>query len=426
MQSIDIVLSTAPGSGDIDLSEVVVHWLGPNGSSELTDSTFSITPIKSSGTVIEARSDRFRISNFGKTIPDGTPATVRFITADGGTTTVILRAPNAPPSDGDVSLLWQSPSGNPASGSGTATPTATATATATATPSEPSSSVEWTYSDHSFKYLVAKHNGPLYTISYTSSPRHYFFEEIDAADGSSLKESEKFSDSYWHIDMYDQDRPVARNSSSEDVVRWDPDTNSTSTVFDWGGDGWGVADIGTYNGDIYLAKTGSNGQIERRQTDGTVVWEESNSNDAPGYLEVTDSAVYYDDGNTLIKRDHNGNLEWSTDIGNSFTEIDASSADYVYIDAYIDYESKIRQLNKSDGSMTSFSYTSGTTYSIDTDQDGYVYVHADPNLTILDPADASVVYTREFSDPGEFRVRSDGVYMRSTDTVTKITISNLP
>jgi hypothetical protein len=136
--------------------------------------------------------------------------------------------------------------------------------------------------------------------------------------------------------------------------------------------------------------------------------------------------VYYDDGNTLIKRDHNGNLEWSTDIGNSFTEIDASSADYVYIDAYIDYESKIRQLNKSDGSMTSFSYTSGTTYSIDTDQDGYVYVHADPNLTILDPADASVVYTREFSDPGEFRVRSDGVYMRSTDTVTKITISNLP
>jgi hypothetical protein len=52
----------------------VIRWLGPNGSPELTDSTFSIAPIKASGTVMEDRADRLRVSNVGKTTPDGDPA----------------------------------------------------------------------------------------------------------------------------------------------------------------------------------------------------------------------------------------------------------------------------------------------------------------------------------------------------------------
>lgn len=132
MASIDIDVRKGSGSGDIDLSSAVIHWVGPNGSSELTSSTFSITAVRGSGTVLTDRSDMMTLSNFGKTLPAGDPATVRIVTADGGVTTAIIRAPNAPPTDGAAPLLRGSPGGNP--GGGGSSTAATTVSTVTTSP----------------------------------------------------------------------------------------------------------------------------------------------------------------------------------------------------------------------------------------------------------------------------------------------------
>jgi hypothetical protein len=300
MQRIDIVLSKAPGSGDIDLSEMVVHWLGPNGLTELTASTFSISPIKRSGTVLEDRPDRMNVSNFGKTIPDGTLATVRFITAPGGTTTVILRAPNSPRSDGAVSLLWKSPSGNPASGSGTAT----ATPTATSTPDSPQSSVQWTYNTYSVIRIPGTVGSSLY-VSGDDGNNNCRIEALETGSGSVTDYSGHITGPMNNLHFDGSDRVVYKSDVPDDVYRWDPGTNSTIKLYDHTR-AKDVNQVRSYDGDLYLAISETlYGIVERRDPSTGVVWNDSTGGTTRG-IPVTTNAVYSLDSTNVVKYDQDG------------------------------------------------------------------------------------------------------------------------
>jgi flagellin-like protein len=421
MDSIDVVLSKAPGSGDVDLNEVVVHWLGPNGSTELTDSTFSISPVKGSGTVIEDRSDRVELSSFGKTIPDGTPATVRFITADGGTTTVILRSPNAPPKNGAVSLLWRSPSGNPASGSGTATATVTATATATPsptpTPSGPSLIQQWSTSpdkDPSWISDVAAESGSrLYAVNDTYSDDEIW--EVDPDTGSVLDSVVESA--------FDRDLEVDKDDEAiwygGQVSRWN---RNTDAVEELNLDPGTPIDTVPYGGDLYYTDADT-ADLVRYKSDGTIVW--SDSGKTSRGVDTTSNAVYASWGGDVRKWDHDGNVQWTVNTASALDpnyEIAAGHASYVFATGN---DGEIFRLPKDGTTHTKIHTATGTKTDLDIDvgpaDNLYVADLDGKDLTVLN-ADGSEILTKSYgSVVRNVEARSDGVYVAVGDSLRKYT-----
>jgi hypothetical protein len=412
MTAIEIDLAKASGAGDIDLSTGVVHWLGPNGTTEFTDSSFSITPIRGSGTVLTDETDRMTVSNFGKIIPAGTPTTVRFVTADGGVTTAILRAPKAPPTDGAVSLLWRSPSGNPGHAS-----TPTATQTPTPTPS-PSLNQEWIYEDSTKEvHAVAAEPGTGLYIEWAKDPLYgdYVIQELDPADGSVVAESGQVTVQYFDVSAGDD--PVWNDDA--DVNRWDTSADTVQTVFSASSSE--VAAIEPQDGDFYLGVYYGGG-VHKYDGDGTHLWTDSSGNS--NAVDASSTAIYGGVDSTVKRYDHDGTEVWSSYISLSENEdIEVGPDSYIYAGMG---NAEIYQLDKSDGSKDQlFTASSGqNSLDVETGPDGYVYVTDDSDLAVLDPVDGTTLLRKSFGGTvSDIEARSDGVYVRANDKLYKFTKS---
>jgi flagellin-like protein len=94
---VEIDVTKAPGSGDIDLEEVVIEWIGPDGAYTKTSEDFSIDVISGSGTTLRDRSDRMTLSwSSDVSLDPNEKADVRIITSSGGKATARLRVPPSP------------------------------------------------------------------------------------------------------------------------------------------------------------------------------------------------------------------------------------------------------------------------------------------------------------------------------------------
>jgi len=104
--TISLNVKKAPGAGDIDLSQAVIHWVGPSGSLDLSHSsvsgasnTFSTAGIgDAESNVLSDNSDVITISIDDPSIDAGQSATVEITTASGGTSTATLSVPESPDS----------------------------------------------------------------------------------------------------------------------------------------------------------------------------------------------------------------------------------------------------------------------------------------------------------------------------------------
>lgn len=111
VQTVEVVVAKAPGAAEIDLSGVVVEWVGPAGVSRLTygdtarQETFGVEPIKDEdGSLSGARpvlndpADRavltFDVPAFaGEGLAEGAEVSLTLQTESGGTTDVYLTVP---------------------------------------------------------------------------------------------------------------------------------------------------------------------------------------------------------------------------------------------------------------------------------------------------------------------------------------------
>jgi hypothetical protein len=193
-----------------------------------------------------------------------------------------------------------------------------------------------------------------------------------------------------------------------------------------------IEDVGTCSGDVVLSlqNDDNTGEIERRQTDETLEWETDVSDSTSASLRVTDSALYtWQLQDTLKKRDHSGAVSWSTTVldGDLIRGSATGPGEYVYATV----GDALFQLYKSNGTKTSFSLSDPGEWTsitdLETDSDGYLYLDENHNLTIIDPADGSVVFRRDLSwEVGSIALRSDGVYIAGDDKLAMVTVQNLP
>jgi hypothetical protein len=143
---------------------------------------------------------------------------------------------------------------------------------------------------------------------------------------------------------------------------------------------------------------------------------------------VSDSTLYTALGDTLRERDHSdGSVQWSNTLVDGYSIMDSHAASQDYLYASVS-DGSFHRLYKANGTATTFSFDpEGTANDIDTDGEGYVYLNEGSNLTIVDPADGSEVFTYDFGNGiNTIRVRSDGVYVESGLTLSKVQIHDLP
>jgi len=101
--TIHINVKKAPGAGDIDLSEAIIHWVGPSQSVDLTHAAsassgtnFATSQIQGSDEpVLSDSSDVIQIE-LSETLSGGQTATAEITTSSGGSSTVNLRVPESP------------------------------------------------------------------------------------------------------------------------------------------------------------------------------------------------------------------------------------------------------------------------------------------------------------------------------------------
>jgi hypothetical protein len=75
--------------------------------------------------------------------------------------------------------------------------------------------------------------------------------------------------------------------------------------------------------------------------------------------------------------------------------VDSASSQYVYASA----DDEVKQVTKSGGTVTSFSYTAAANVEdIEVGPENYGYIDDGDRLTILDPADGSVVHRHQFDN----------------------------
>jgi len=111
IDSISLYLMQAPGSGDVDLNESTIQWIGPDGATTLTDGEFSVSGVKdddNSVPVLNARDDRFAVSisldesnEVRRPLAAGESVTLRVVGSAGTRTTVVLTVPASLSSAGD-------------------------------------------------------------------------------------------------------------------------------------------------------------------------------------------------------------------------------------------------------------------------------------------------------------------------------------
>jgi len=113
LETIDLDIKRAPGAGDIDLTQVTIHWVGPSGVNDMTVSSSEITPISesTSNNIIDADSEMYTIEVPQGTDTDGSheltagdSTTMDITTASGGTTSVTISVPETLPTNGAVDL----------------------------------------------------------------------------------------------------------------------------------------------------------------------------------------------------------------------------------------------------------------------------------------------------------------------------------
>ncbi|MFB6235673.1 MAG: archaellin/type IV pilin N-terminal domain-containing protein [Halopenitus sp.] len=104
---VNVSIMKGSGSADIDMSQATVEFIGPDGAETLVynetldNSTFQLTAIKGSVTVLENSSDRFKLviqldgSNNPGDLLEGESASLRITTASGATTTIEIRVPDS-------------------------------------------------------------------------------------------------------------------------------------------------------------------------------------------------------------------------------------------------------------------------------------------------------------------------------------------
>lgn len=120
ISAVEIVVASAAGSGDVDLTEVTIQWVDAAGvynllassadSTASADGTFRITPIEDrdgSAPVVNAPEDRLQLSmdlgaaeevsgveGFGEPLEPGESATLRLTTQSGAVTAIRLAVPD--------------------------------------------------------------------------------------------------------------------------------------------------------------------------------------------------------------------------------------------------------------------------------------------------------------------------------------------
>jgi hypothetical protein len=216
-----------------------------------------------------------------------------------------------------------------------------------------------------------------------------------------------------------------RNATDESVLRWDSTSNTTATIYTHTGDHHDLGDLHAFDGDLYIAKESSGvGEIERRQTDNTLVWENDTTDLGAYHLDTTSEAAYVSDKDAIEKWSHSGTLEYKTTFGSDIDDFDTGNDTFAYVVESLD----VKQVYQSNGTKTSFGYESRyVPQNVVTGPDGYVYIDDYYNLTVLDPADGSVAYRREFSfAPEDIEVHSNNIYMVTSDeTVVKLALQGL-
>jgi len=115
---VNMTVSTAPGAGEIDLTNTTITWIGPGGTFRLThdsvtagDGNFNVTAFKDSDgsiPVINDPDDRmtinYDVSGFSTDLPAGSTVTVEMTTMSGATTSVRFSVPEALSDKTSVSL----------------------------------------------------------------------------------------------------------------------------------------------------------------------------------------------------------------------------------------------------------------------------------------------------------------------------------
>ncbi|MHB9287183.1 archaellin/type IV pilin N-terminal domain-containing protein [Halobacteriales archaeon Cl-PHB] len=119
--SIEMNVKKAPGAGDIDLSQATIQYLGPAGSTDLTEadsqtdgqSDFAVTAVKGSESVLSDSSDLLKITvglanspsdSALRLLEEGESATLEITTASGGSSTVTVTVPESLSSESAVTL----------------------------------------------------------------------------------------------------------------------------------------------------------------------------------------------------------------------------------------------------------------------------------------------------------------------------------
>jgi flagellin FlaB len=102
LYEVQLKVKKAPGADSVDLDQLMIHWLGPDGSDEITD--YDVTAVKGSAPKLESDSDVMRINFTPKNLDPGERATVQLVGESGAKTTVRLRAPDPAP-DGEAAEI---------------------------------------------------------------------------------------------------------------------------------------------------------------------------------------------------------------------------------------------------------------------------------------------------------------------------------
>ena len=118
VDKLEIMVSKSPGSEDIDLEEVTIQWIGPDGSVVITNSgtpSYSITDVKGlNSNVLDDSSDKAKLvidmlgTNGADTTPEvietGESVTLQITTPSGGTARIDLNVPESLSGESAVEL----------------------------------------------------------------------------------------------------------------------------------------------------------------------------------------------------------------------------------------------------------------------------------------------------------------------------------
>ncbi|QLG61015.1 archaellin/type IV pilin N-terminal domain-containing protein [Halorarum salinum] len=111
IEKVNVTVSQAPGSGEVDLSNATINWIGPSGTHTLTHENadesgwqFSTSIVKNTdgnNVVLNDPDDRFNIefdltaTNGPGALGEGQTVTVKINTMSGATTTIRFTAPQS-------------------------------------------------------------------------------------------------------------------------------------------------------------------------------------------------------------------------------------------------------------------------------------------------------------------------------------------